>query len=303
MLPEVVDGILKSQRNSYTRLIEGLQDLQFVTRSITVTKSESTIELQVLDDSLFFQLLSGEANNFLLASLVSYERSFQKQEKNAAWQTIEHYYSAYYAIHYLLRITGTSLTNLDITATNNILRNQDGPTKLSEFPSGLYTLTYDDKSKTIYLRKNLKKGSGGSHIDAWHLWEDLVSKMQANTTKDIAEYINESVDLSTHKKYLIRSTGKYSPPEVRGEINYQFKGGTWIFEKNSQKSVQRLQSAIQDSSMTINSALVNPETLISNNKIIVHLAKTAFLHSADKYPKSICRSLKNKYSTYMSNVT
>lgn len=224
-LPEAIGGVLDSRQNSHCRLVEKLQELEFVTQNVTETPSEITIELQVLDDQLLYRLLSGEANKFLLASMVSCNRAFQKQDNNAAWQAVEHYYAAYYAIHYLLRITGVSLTNLDSVATNTIVRNQLKTKRVNVVPSGLYTLTYNNESKIVSLKKKLNKSSGGSHQDAWQLWEELIVKLQKNAEVDLAEYIGVSVDLSEHKKFLIKSTGRYTPPEVRGEINYQFKGG------------------------------------------------------------------------------
>lgn len=84
LLPNVVEGVLKSKRYSHARLTEKLSDLQFSTKSIQQTKDDLIIELQVLDDELLFNLLSSEANNFLLASRLSFSRAFQMQESNAA---------------------------------------------------------------------------------------------------------------------------------------------------------------------------------------------------------------------------
>lgn len=300
ILPNVVDGVLQSRRQSYGRLVEKLQELEFVTRSITHNPNDVTIELQVIDEDLLFFLFSGESNKFLLASLLSYERALQSQRGNAAWQAIEHYYAAYYAIHYLLRVTGVSLSNLDSIATDAIIRNQLGPAKINSIPGGLYVLRYDNSTKTIVLTKNLKSGAGGSHQDAWKLWLELIGKLQLTATSDPVEYARESLNLSTHKSFVLRSTGRYNPPELRGEINYQFKGGAWIFEQNASQSIRRLQAMIAETPLSSSNPTVPPEFLVSNNALIIHFAKTLFLHSSDSYPKSICRSLKNKYAAYMT---
>lgn len=299
LIPLIVEGVLTVRRNSQHRLIEKLHELEFCTRKIEKTETGITIELQILDVDLLYQLLAGEANKFLLASRLSLDRSTQPQAKNASWQTIEHYYAAYYAAHYLIRLTGISLTNLDSNATKAVTRN------FCEFsqatvPNGLYLLSYDVPTQTLTLRKNLKKSSGGSHQDAWQLWVKLVEKLSAETSSDPVEYAATSVELSEHKKFLLKSSGKFNPPEIRGEINYQFKGGAWIFEENAEDSIRRQQQAIIDPQSQAAINLSSPEGLIFNNKIIIGLAKAVFTHSSHNYPRSICRSLANKYANYVA---
>ena len=130
------------------------------------------------------------------------------------------------------------------------------------------------------------------------MWVALIEKLQASTLVDPIEYARESLDLIEHKKFIVRSTGRYAPPELRSEVNYQFKGGTWNFEKQSTDNIRRLQNSIMDSNIDL-SEKSNQHSLISNNKLIINIAKSVFKHSSDKYPKSICRSLQNRYSTFI----
>ena len=297
--PLLVEGVLSVRNHSHDRLVEMLHELEFITRSVEKTNDNVIIQLQILDADLLYRLLAGEANKFLLASRVSYMRSTQEQPNNASWQAIENYYSAYYGVHYLLRLTGTSVTNLDNHGTSAIERSNLGTPLSLPVPGGLYVIRYDSSSKILTLTKNLKK-SGGSHQSAWQLWEELVEKLRAQTSVDLIEYARISIDLAEHKRFLTRSTSKYSPPEIRGEINYQFRGGAWIFEKNSKKSIGILQRSIADTQLPTSSGASTPEGLIINNKIIISLAKAVFMHISDKYPKGICRSLSNKYKAYLS---
>lgn len=300
LLPLVTEGVLKARRYSHDRLVEKLHELEFYTRNIVQTPNEITIELQILDADLLYQLLAGEANRFLLASRLSYDRATQAQPNNAAWQTVEHYYAAYYAIHYLIRLTGTSLTYLDTVVIDAILRCKFDATDQTSIPTGIYVLRYEDSTKKLILKKNTKKSPGGSHHDAWHLWEELIEKLRAKTNSDPVEYARTSIDLMEHKRFLLKSTGKYNPPELRGEINYQFKGGAWIFEKNAAPSIRRLQLEISALQSPTPIKTPSPNGLISNNKIIIGLAKAIFLHSSEKYPRGICRSLANKYANYVA---
>lgn len=299
LIPNVVEGVLKTQRNSYDRLVESLTDVEFLTLDIVETANDINIKLQVIDDDPLFRLLMGEANRFFIASLVSCSRANQHQKDNVAWQTVEHYYAAYYAIHYLLRTTGVCLTNLDAAAVDLILRRQLISPRVAKLSGGLYVLRYDEPNRTLLLTKNLKKGQGGSHKDTWQLWTELIARLQSTASIDIAEYIVESVELLSHKQFLERSTGRFNPPELRGEVNYQFKGGAWVFEKSSHKSITRLQASINDPNLGTLSSAANLDALITNNKLIINFAKQLFEYSSETYPKGICRALRNKYAEYI----
>lgn len=297
--PLAVEGVWAVKRNSHERLIERLNDLEFVTRSLSRTDKLLTVELQILDEALLYRLLAGEANKFFLASRLTYNRSAQDQAANASWQIVEHYYAAYYAVHYLLRIAGMSVTNLDDAGARVIESNSLGGVSANSIPAGLYLISYDKGSKTLTLKKELKKAGGGSHQQLWSLWELLLDKLDCGTSQDLVEYASVSVWLAVHKSFLVRSTAKYNPPDIRGEINYQFKGGSWKFEANARDVVGRLQRAISTMQMSAPAKAATPEGLVLHNNFIIEFAKLVFIHSSKNYPKGICRSLANQYADYI----
>jgi hypothetical protein len=296
MKPLMISGVLSARKNSADRLAEKLEQLDFVTRNVTQTNKETIIELQILDPELLHRLLAGEANKFLLASRVSHERSKQVQSENVSWQAVEHYYAAYYGVHYLLRLTGVSITNLDQNSVRCIERNcLSGPVVV---PKGLYVMFFDSSSNILILKKNTSK-SGGSHIEAWQLWMELIEKICLEANSDIDEYARLSIELLEHKSFLIRSTGQFNPPSIRGEINYQFKGGVWIFERNSKDTINRLKRSIGATDSAALNINPTPDGLVDNNKIIINLARRVFIYASESYPKSICRSIAHKYSDYV----
>lgn len=183
-IPLAIKGVLEAKRMSHDRLVERISDMDIVTRSFSSVGNRTDIQLQILDEDLIHHLLSGEANKFWLASMFSLNRSHQAQKDNAAWQAVEHYYAAYYAIHFLLRITGVSLTNLDSGAVSVIQSNCIGFSAPSVIPTGLYVLRYNESSRILSLQKD-NRGSGGSHKDAWRLWSELIDKMLS-----VAESVN-----------------------------------------------------------------------------------------------------------------
>ncbi|KRA95884.1 hypothetical protein ASD91_05460 [Pseudomonas sp. Root68] len=297
--PLAVEGVWAVKRNSHERLVERLNDLEFVSRSLIKTDKILTVELQILDEALLYRLLAGEANKFLLASRLTYSRSAQDQVANASWQTVEHYYAAYYAVHYLLRITGVSVTNLDDGGARIIESSSLGAIAPNTVPAGLYLMSYDKSSKILTLKKELKKAGGGSHQQLWTLWERLVEKLDAGTNQDPVEYTSVSVALAVHKSFLVKSTAKYNPPDIRGEINYQFKGGSWKFEDNAKNVVGRLQRAISSMQVSAPTNTATPEGLVSHNNFIIEFAKLVFIHSSKSYPSGIGHSLANQYADYL----
>jgi len=91
-----------------------------------------------------------------------------------------------------------------------------------------------------------------------------------------------------------------NPPEIRDEINYQFKGGTWIFENDAVSSVGKLQRPISTTHILAFDGESTPVGMITNNKIIIGLAVSIFSYAVERYPKSSCRALANKYSNYVT---
>jgi len=293
--PEIIAGVGSTKRMSHDRVIDRLSDLEFVTRSITGSEKPPSLEivLQVIDEELLYHLLAGEANRFFMAAILTKSRSLQVQPQNVAWQTVEHYYSAYYAVHYLMRMTGRSITSLDALAVKEIKRNFLSSDEHPTIQEGLYQLSYDVSSKNLTLKKQPK--GGGSHKDAWAIWIQLLDAMVLTSKTDFVEYATESVDVTAHKKFILRSTGQYRPPEIRGLINYQFKGNCWQFEKNSKSKIETLQREIMDGSPLIDSG-IDTRALVRNNQFIYSLAVLAFKSMAKNYPKSIARSIGNIYA-------
>jgi len=295
LLPLVVESIATAKRTSHTRLVEQLTDIGFMTRKVDLAPESVDIEIQILDKDAACTLIAGESIKFFLASRLSYFRSAQEQPRNAAWQAVEHYYAAYYAVHFLLRVTGTLLSNLDKNTMDAIGKSLLSGSPAATIPSGLYLLTYNESGGTLSLAKNLRRSGGGSHQDAWMLWGQLVAKLQIASQSDPREYARVSVDLIEHNRFLQLSTGHFRPPEIRGEINYQFKGGTWEFESKAIDSIRKVQLAIRQTRQGTISRAHSWEGLVSNNLIIIELARSIFCHFAENYPRSIFRSVANKY--------
>lgn len=290
-------GIIDTKRASYDRVVESLGSLSYVTEKIEKDDKEVSIELRLIEDESFYRLLAGEANRFILASRVSYQRSSQEQDRNASWQAIELYYSAYFSIHYLIRCVGWGVTNIDKKAVQYIERSFESRSgsACDNTPSGLYTFEYDPDRKVLSLKKNLKKSGGGSHKEAWAMWVKLIDKLNALTESDIDEYAHEAVTLQHHYRFVVQSDSKFRPPEIRGFINYQFSGKVWEFEKGASDSVRVLQSLLSEGSSFNVSSGKEVEKLLSNSRFIIELAGAMFLHICSLNKNGISNKLKHQY--------
>lgn len=298
--PALLAGIFGVRRRSFDRLVEKLSDLEFITRSVETDSKAGTceIKLQILDEDLLCHLLNGEALRFFQAAILSHSRSEQNEPRNFAWQAVEHYYSAYYSIHYLARMLGRSLSSLNSESVRAI-KNNIFHSSAQTIPEGLYQLRYDSNEKLLTLNK--KKKTGGSHKDAWAIWETIINEMILVCKSDDVEYAAEEVLLKAHKQFVLRAEGYFRPPEIRGEINYQFRGGCWRFEKNSEKSIRLLQGGLKTLESPGSSlSSVDLDALLRNNEFIFSLAQEVFKTSAKDHPRSIARAVLNEYSDLLT---
>lgn len=278
------------------RLVDDLSKVGFVTRNVVIDDVSTEISLQVLDVEAAWELMAGEAIKFLLASRISLARSQQPQAGNVAWQAIEHYYAAYYAVHFLLRLAGRSVSNLDRKVSEAVIRNDlIGTFKTLSIPTGVYKLVFKPGTDEIVLSKRMKKSGGGSHQDAWSMWFELTSELERECDNDVVEYSSTALVLLQHKRFLQISTGKFRPPEVRAEINYQFKGCTWQFEETTLARVRKIQDSIGRVTLLSIDNGHTPEGLVSNNSLIIDFACELFKYLVDRYERSVFRYFANKY--------
>ncbi|HCB3503437.1 TPA: hypothetical protein MYV51_003295 [Citrobacter amalonaticus] len=288
--------VLGAGRVAHGRIIEKLDNLDFSLTNVVVQPSQ-ILTLHMFDSKEFAYYMSGEANRFFLASMISLDRAKNDESENLSWQVVEHYYAAYYAVHYLIRVSGNSLTNIDKAALNIILRSNLTGNTYQGLSSGLNLMCYDQSCEKIVLHKHDRKDKkGGSHADAWELWVSIIEKLLVAANADVEEYAESAVSLSEHLRFIKRSNNTFSPTVIRNEINYQFSNNAWCFDDLTKDKINRVRRAISENNMSLrnnNGDLL--ASLICNNNFIIFLAKKIFLSASQNNSKSICRSLLNKY--------
>ncbi|ULQ27275.1 hypothetical protein JFN85_02695 [Enterobacter hormaechei subsp. xiangfangensis] len=301
-----------ARKKSVTRFSENLENLDFLVRGFTPAASKTPasattpaipatsqlIDMLMIDDVKFGKFIAGEAHKFFLAAMVSLERSRQVQQHNLSWQVVEHYYAAYYAVHYLMRIFGYSLTNIDDKAIKKIKEGSVVP--MDGIRSGLSTIEFSIDCKEVIITKNEK--GGGSHKDAWAIWIKILSQLIVECEKDHGEYSSLEIDLLAHKSFIAINDQKFNPSEIRGEVNYQFKGNSWCFEDDTNVRLSLVTKEIMKDDYNLTDAQDKILKLINNNKFIISLARRFFEYSSAEYKNGICRSLQNQFKNKIATI-
>ncbi|WP_421187913.1 hypothetical protein [Aeromonas enteropelogenes] len=284
--------VLEANKRQKDRTIDGLKELNFFMTSISITPKQ-VIKIQLIDKKEFSIYMANEASRFFLASMVSLGRAKQHQPHNLAWQLVEHYYAAYYAVHYLMRVGGYSITNIDKATLQCILKTNVSQQNTSNLSAGLNLLKFDMNCEHIEIIK--KEKGGGSHKNVWEIWSEIVESLLELTKKDIQEYSNIAMSLAEHRSFLVRTNGTYSPTEIRSEINYQFKGNSWCFEEKTKDKINRITRAISENSIVLSKDNDLLYSFTNHNNFIISLAKSVFQKASQNNGKSICRGLTNQF--------
>jgi hypothetical protein len=189
---------------------------------------------------------------------------------------------------------GVSITNIDAKVIKRIRECSFGIVVPELIPKGLYRFQYSETTETLTLEK-LPKG-GGSHKDAWKEWENLVTRIKKHVDADIIEYADADLVLTTHLDFVVKTPKEhYNPPEIRGEINYQFTNSTWFFEGITDDRARLLNSKIRSIDYSFTSSDERVIKFTANNALIFRLAKDMFDHLVESYPRGAYQNIKNKH--------
>lgn len=156
--------------------------------------------------------------------------------KSVGWLIIRSYYSAYFAMHALLRLFGVSCSQFDvneskaITEVAHMYSLQNGNTAAS----GYYKCQYDIDSDQIYCKQ-----LSNTHQDVWkafyELIDDLATKVSSSDfrNKDREHVINYLFNLRKGLSFRNKLSGGNWLSKVRNEVNYTHSMGAWFPYSNS----------------------------------------------------------------------
>ena len=163
--------------------------------------------------------------------------------KSVGWLIIRSYYSAYFAMHALLRLFGVSCTQFDanesraITEVARMYSLQNGNTTAS----GYYKCHYNIDKAQIYCKQ-----LSNTHQDVWKLFYDLIDGLATQVAssdflkKDrefVIEYLFKLREGLSFRKTL--SGGNWLS-KVRNEVNYTHSMGAWFPYVNSTDEQEKM---------------------------------------------------------------
>ena len=156
--------------------------------------------------------------------------------KSTGWLIIRSYYSAYFAMHAILRLFGISCSQFDvhesraITDVARMYSLQNGNTA----SNGYYCCQYNHDDATIICKQ-----LNNTHQDVWKTFYDLLDKLATKiTTSDFLKKDRDSViDFIFQLRNGLSCRGTVNGgnwlSKIRNEVNYTHSMGAWFPYSNS----------------------------------------------------------------------
>lgn len=156
--------------------------------------------------------------------------------KSTGWLIIRSYYSAYFAMHALLRLFGISCSQLDnneskaVTDVAKMFSLQNGNTA----SSGYYRCQYNFTNSTIEFKQ-----LNNTHQDVWKAFYELLDTLASKVTT--SDFLKKDRDITVDFLFKLReglscrntvNSGSWLS-QVRNEVNYTHSMGAWYPYNNS----------------------------------------------------------------------
>lgn len=213
-----------------------------------------SFEISVSERKIFLAPICFDCNRF---SMSCFESAIKIEESNIlpkslSWLLVKLYYSAFYSGHYILRILGYSLSQLEKGVTNEIEKIADlyGNKNGVELQKGFYQIDFSDRSNTIKCNKTIKTGEDGSHGAMWKLLSQKIAFisndiLSQNRSTDYQIISTKLADLNANLHFMGSNNGGWLS-RVRNDINYKHKYGTWFPYSDYQRYYSELENYLHD---------------------------------------------------------
>jgi hypothetical protein len=201
-------------------------------------------------------ILAFEAASFTSAALESYSTvrakwSSPEDRDGLAWRFVSLYYAAYYAAHAILRLSGTSVTQINswskIEGEFNMLHQSTLLPALG-LEKGYHVLKLEASGSSVSVSKAKVDSAHGTHTALWREFKQLAD----------FSYANNALNTSLHQAAVGAYSGKLATsitidgshcqwpwmPAVRNRINYRLPEQIW--GANSKRIIPRINKRIHD---------------------------------------------------------
>lgn len=220
-------------------------------KNITVNRpvSKGQFSLYVGNPQRTIAYFSHEADRFASASFESLLMEEPRAEltRSIGWVLIRGYYSAFFAMHALLRIHGWACARITGTTINSI--NKEIGTLFpgtDKVDGGLYFLETISGGSEILLTR-MDTANGGSHEVLWSL---LAKYMKAVTDTALVDKTDPvasaglTVAIDGFLDLLKKKGGPMWFTQVRNRVNYLHDYGAWYPYLGSSCDVHRISSSL-----------------------------------------------------------
>jgi hypothetical protein len=236
--------------------------------------------LYVSNQTKIAEFYSHEADRFSSAAFESLlvETPRHAYPRSIGWLLIRGYYSAFFALHSLMRLHGWACTRL--TKEIGLRLNQDAKLFFpdgDQIQGGLYLIKAENRSSELSC-ESLSLNSGGTHEALWALLFDFMAEL-TNVTLEQSVDEESSQELVAAVSQFRTLVNKYNGPvwltRVRNRVNYSHEYGAWHPYERSTCDADRVIS-------TLGRWREEPSQVLSNgttDELIEYCEACAFLVS------------------------
>jgi len=188
-------------------------------------------ELNLQNPNMLYASLANDCNRFSLAAIESMWsiKKVEKLPKSTGWAAVQMYYSAFFAVHAILRIFGQACTQLENSHVQKVYQiavatQDDGG--VSHIENGFYFSSLANGK----LKYNKLKDS---HADTWSSFYNLliwIFDNIINNTTGLGSHKSDAISLISDLKTAISRSGATRGnwlSFIRNKVNYQHSYGVW----------------------------------------------------------------------------
>lgn len=206
--------------------------------------------LYVSNQTKITEFFSHEADRFSSAAFESLlvETPRPEYPRSIGWLLIRGYYSAFFALHSLMRLHGWACTRL--TKETGLRLDKDAKLFFPDgdkIQGGLYLMKAESRSSELSC-ESLSLNNGGTHEALWALLFDFMTEL-TNITLEQSVDEESSQELVAAVSQFRTLVNKYDGPvwltRVRNRVNYSHEYGAWHPYERSTCDAVRIISALE----------------------------------------------------------
>ena len=251
-------------------------------RTITVNRptEAGVLTVYVGNPRRTIEYFSHEADRFASASFESLmSESVQADyQRSTAWSLIRGYYSAFFALHALMRLRGwacTRFTSAVVGAINSELTTLFPDADRIE--GGLYFLDVQGNGAELMLER-LDASTGGTHEALWSMLTRYATELSDRALTDSADPESGASLALAIGEFTDAVRGLGGPmyfTQVRNRLNYAHAYGAWYPYSNSTSDAPRISLALSRWLLTPEAAIAD----LANDELVRFAQLCAFVVS------------------------